>query len=233
MKKRYYGVIIFVILGILLFFVINQASPVMKNLKEDNKENNKEDKVIVIDPGHGGRDPGKVGVHNELEKDINLQIALKLKKLLEKNNFKVIMTREEDKGLYNEGDSNKKRTDMQKRVEIVNESGADLAISIHQNSYPQESVKGAQVFYHNSSEEGKKLANIVQEKIKETIADGTNRIEKSNESYYMLKKTECPIIIVECGFLSNAMEAQLLSQETYQEKMACAIQLGVLAYFKE
>lgn len=226
MKKYYYGIGGILLLLVIGFLTINQVIPVMQ------KEKKVEKKVIVIDAGHGGFDPGKVGIHNELEKDINLEIALKLKKILEKNNFKVIMTREEDKGLYQEGDSNKKRTDMRKRVEIVNSSGAVLAISIHQNSYPQESVKGAQVFYHGESEEGKKLAGLVQQKIKETINDGNHRVEKANGSYYMLKKTECPIIIVECGFLSNSVEAQLLTQEAYQEKMACAIQLGISAFLE-
>lgn len=226
MKKYYYGIGGILLLLVIGFLTINQVIPVMQKEKKEEK------KVIVIDAGHGGFDPGKVGIHNELEKDINLEIALKLKKILEKNNFRVIMTRKEDKGLYQEGDSNKKRTDMRKRVEIVNSSGAVLAISIHQNSYPQESVKGAQVFYHGESEEGKKLAGLVQQKIKETINDGNHRVEKANESYYMLKKTECPIIIVECGFLSNSVEAQLLTQEAYQEKMACAIQLGISSYLE-
>lgn len=225
MKKFYFGISVGIILILVCYLLMKQTIPVMNN------ENNQEKKIIVIDAGHGGFDPGKVGIHNEQEKEINLKIALKLKKVLEKNNFKVIMTREDDRGLYKEGDSNRKRTDMQKRVEIVNTSGAMLAISIHQNSYPEESIKGAQVFYHGASEESKKIAGKIQEKIKETINDGNKRMEKANESYYMLKKTNCPIVIVECGFLSNGVEAQLLTDEAYQEKMACAIQLGIEAYF--
>lgn len=189
-------------------------------------------KVIVIDPGHGGFDPGKVGVTGVLEKEINLKIALKLKEILEKKQYKIIMTRTEDKGLYEEGDSNKKRTDLRNRVEIINQSEAIMAVSIHQNSFSDGSSFGTQVFYHGASEDGKKIANLLQETIKSKIADGNHRVAKANESYYMLKKTKCPLVIVECGFLSNAKEEQLLSTEEYQKKMAEAISEGILLYLK-
>jgi N-acetylmuramoyl-L-alanine amidase len=187
--------------------------------------------TVVIDAGHGGFDPGKVGINKALEKDINLSIALKLKNYLEENNIKVIMTREDGKGLYQASDKDKKRVDMSKRVSIINSSNPNIAISIHQNSYSQESIKGAQVFYHANSEEGKILAEILQERIKKTINDGNHRLAKSNSSYYLLRHTECPLVIVECGFLSNRKEANLLIDEQYQDKMAQAICLGVLEYF--
>ncbi len=186
--------------------------------------------TIVIDPGHGGRDPGKVGVNNALEKDINLSISHKLKNLLEQNDIKVIMTREEDIGLYSEGASNKKREDMNARVNIIKDSGADLAVSIHQNSFTEEYVKGAQVFYYSKSQQGKLFAEIMQSQIVKTIADGNHRKAKPNNNYYMLTKTECPLIIVECGYLSNIREAALLVNEDYQEKMAYAIHLAILRY---
>ena len=192
----------------------------------------KNKKTIVIDAGHGGFDPGKIGVNKALEKDINLSIALKLEKLLKKD-YKVVMTRTTDVGLYQQTDRNKKSADLRKRVEIINESNAELTISIHQNSFGQESSKGAQVFYHASSTEGKILADTMQEQIKETIADGNHRVAKENNSYYLLKKTEKPIIIIECGFLSNAAEAELLLQEDYQDKMAKAIKQGVKKYLEQ
>ena len=141
------------------------------------------------------------------------------------------MTREDGKGLYQASDKDKKRVDMSKRVSIINSSNPNIAISIHQNSYSQESIKGAQVFYHANSEEGKILAEILQERIKKTINDGNHRLAKSNSSYYLLRHTECPLVIVECGFLSNRKEANLLIDEQYQDKMAQAICLGVLEYF--
>jgi N-acetylmuramoyl-L-alanine amidase len=193
----------------------------------------KEKLTIVVDAGHGGRDPGKVGINGALEKDINLSIALKLKSLLEQNDINVIMLREDDSGLYSEGDSNKKVADMRKRVDTINSSKAVLAISIHQNSFTQESIKGAQVFYFNRSVKSKTFAEIMQNQLKKSLADGNKRVAKSNDSYYMLKKTECPIIIVECGYLSNTTEAGLLLDGDYQEKMAWAIHLGIFNYLNQ
>lgn len=186
--------------------------------------------VVVIDAGHGGFDPGKVGIGGELEKDINLSITMKLKKFLELNDCEVVLTRETDEALYSEGDSNKKRADMRKRVEIIQEVKPDIAISIHQNSFTQESSKGAQVFYHVKSSQGKILAEIIQEQLKITLNDGNHRLAKSNDSYYMLKKSDCPLVIVECGFLSNSVESKLLTDETYQEKVAWGIHLGIMNY---
>lgn len=140
------------------------------------------------------------------------------------------MTREKDKGLYEDSDSNKKSEDLKNRVAVIANNKADIAISIHQNSFPQESVKGAQVFYYTNSSAGKAFALLMQDQLRETIGDGNHREAKENDSYYMLKKTNCPFIIVECGFLSNYEEAKLLSSKVYQSKVAWAIHLGVLKY---
>ncbi|CUH91719.1 N-acetylmuramoyl-L-alanine amidase [Herbinix luporum] len=231
MKRKYFSILFLLLIFAARVISSDKSVKVMRNLFEENKIEGEKTKVtIVIDPGHGGRDPGKVGVNGALEKDVNLAIALKLKDLLEQNDINVIMTRTEDIGLYSETDSNKKRVDLNKRVEIINNSDAAFAISIHQNSFSQENVKGAQVFYHIQSEEGRVLAGILQEQIKETINDGNHRKAKSNTNYYMLKHTLCPLVIVECGYLSNWTEAKLLVDEDYQEKMAWAIHLGILKY---
>ena len=220
-------------LGICLLFFVGafwfsrEALSLVQSLKEQ--------KIVAVDPGHGGFDggfaPGDVNGSPCLEKDINLSISLLLKEKLEKAGYQVIMTRERDEGLYNEGDSNKKRSDMQKRIGLINESGADIAISIHQNSFFQESSKGAQTFYYPTSLEAKKLAEMVLEKIKEEVQDGNHRVAKSNDSYYMLKNSKCPLIIVECGFLSNHEEAQLLTTPQYQEKITEGIFQGIETYF--
>lgn len=197
-------------------------------------EEEPEDKnvTIVIDPGHGGRDPGKVGVNNCLEKDINLSISILLKEMLEQEGIKVIMTRQEDVGLYSESDSNKKRADLNNRVSIINSSGAQLAVSIHQNSFGEGYVKGAQVFYYAKSEEGRKLAEMLQEQIKKTIGDGNHRKAKANDNYFMVTKTNCPLVIVECGYLSNPVEAELLLKKDYQAKMASGICQALLDYIE-
>lgn len=121
---------------------------------------------------------------------------------------------------------------MQKRVALINESGADVAVSIHQNSFSEESSHGAQTFYHPTSMEAQKLAETIQEEIKEVIMDDNHRVAKSNDSYYMLKKSVCPLVIVECGFLSNYEEARRLITPEYQEKIAQGIFQGICSYFE-
>ncbi len=186
--------------------------------------------VVVLDAGHGGNDPGKVGVDGSLEKDINLNLVYKLKEMLEAADVTVILTRQEDSGLYQDSDANKKRADMKARCELIEESQADLVVSIHQNSYHNEEVKGAQVFYYTSSEEGQKLARQIEESFRDVIGEENTRQAKANAEYYLLLHTSCPTAIVECGFLSNWEEAERLQDEGYQDKLAWAIHLGVLAY---
>lgn len=186
---------------------------------------------VLIDSGHGGIDPGKVGVNGAYEKDINLSIALFLKDILEDSGCEVVMTRETDTGLYSESDSNKKTADLKKRVELMNSEHPNAIVSIHQNSFTQESSKGAQVFYQSSSDEGKKFAEIMQEQM--AILDETNkRVAKPNSDYYILKNSKDVAIIVECGFLSNSQEAGLLVTKDYQEKVAKAVAKGVVNYLK-
>ena len=190
----------------------------------------KETPVVVVDAGHGGTDPGKVGVDGSLEKDINLAVAERLKTYLEQDDVKVIMTRETDTGLYSETDSRKKMADMKKRCEIIEESGADLVVSIHQNSYHQEDVSGAQVFYYRKSEKGKRLAEILQKRFDYALGDQNRRKAKPNDSYYLLLHVKCPIVIVECGFLSNWKEAALLKTEEYQDRVAYTLHMGIMEY---
>lgn len=189
--------------------------------------------VVVIDAGHGGNDPGKVGVDGSLEKDINLQIAERLKWYLEQSDVDVVMTRESDMGLYEQGDSRKKMADMRKRCEIIEESKADLVVSIHQNSYHEENVSGGQVFYYKSSEKGKRLAEILQKRFTYVLGDENRRLAKANGNYYLLLHVKCPIVIAECGFLSNRKEALLLKDEDYQDRMAWTLHMGILEYLNK
>ena len=187
--------------------------------------------VVVIDAGHGGKDPGKVGVNDALEKDINLQIAGKLKEELEARGISVLMTREEDQGLYDENADNKQVQDLKRRVELINETAPALAVSIHQNSYHEESVSGAQVFYYTDSKESERAAGFIQEALKEIDPQNTKKA-KGNNTYYILKKTEVPVVIAECGFLSNYEEAEKLADEKYQQKLAEAVAKGVVQYLE-
>ncbi len=186
--------------------------------------------VVVIDAGHGGKDPGKVGINGALEKEINLQIALRLKSLLEQNDVAVVLTREEDKDLASEQAASRKNEDLRARAALIAAAEPVVMVSIHQNSYPEEEVDGAQVFYYAGSDSGKMLGSIIQSSLKSEIDDGNHRVAKANKEYYLLKKAACPAVIIECGFLSNPSEAALLATEEYQEKLAFAVHLGIMEY---
>ena len=188
---------------------------------------------IVIDAGHGGNDPGKVGINGVEEKVLNLQIAFRLKRLLESEGIQVVLTREDDNGLYGIRTSNTKIEDMHKRCEIITDAMPLFTVSIHQNSYPDEYIKGAQTFYYGKSPQGKALAESIQASLIEHLDKENHRQAKANESYYLLKKTPTPTVIVECGFLSNAQEAELLTTEEYQEQAAWAIHMGIMRYLRK
>ena len=215
------------------FFVGRTVSVVVSGGNVEKKEEKGGGReTVVLDPGHGLGDPGKIGVNQCKEKDINLQIALKVKEKLEAENVEVILTREEEQAALPEDVRNHKAEDMKRRVELINEAEASIAVSIHQNSYPEEEVKGAQVFYFTHSEEGKKMAEMMQENFR--LANPENhRQAKGNGTYYMLKKTEIPTIIVECGFLSNWEEAEKLVTPEYQEKTAQIICDGIMKILQQ
>lgn len=181
-------------------------------------------------PPHGGNDPGKVGVDQSLEKDINLAISKKLARYLELADVEVVMTRSEDKGLYSETDSRKKSADMKARCSLIDEAEPDLVVSIHQNSYHEENVSGGQVFYYNGSVKGKKLAEILQKRFDYVLGEKNTRQAKANDSYYLLLHVKSPIVIVECGFLSNYEEAALLNTDEYQDRLAWTIHMGIMEY---
>ncbi len=228
MKLKHWIIVVIFLLIVITTVLLDQSYGAIKHLI-----NRRPDSItIVIDAGHGGFDPGKVGMNHILEKDINLSIAYKLKKLLESEDIHVVMTRKDDNGLYKKSDSDKKRVDMKNRIKIINGSGAAFAISIHQNSYSLETCHGAQVFYYENSEQGQVLAEVLQETIKNNLKDGNHRLAKSDSSYYLLRYSSCPLVIVECGFLTNRREAALLQEDSYQDKIAEAIHLGILEYMK-
>lgn len=187
--------------------------------------------TVIIDAGHGGSDPGKVGTGDILEKEINLAIAKKVETQLKKEKIKVIMTREEDRMLTGDADSGSKAQDMKERVELINKELPQIAVSIHQNSYQDASVHGAQVFYYSGSQEGERAAGIMQNALLAFDADNT-RQPKANDTYYLLRHTQVPTIIVECGFLSNPEEAGNLCLDEYQEKVAQAICQGILEFIR-
>lgn len=192
------------------------------------------DKVILIDPGHGGIDGGAQSKTGTIEKDINLQIALKLRDKLEESGYKVYMTRDEDEGLYQKGNTvrEKKREDLNRRVEMKKETECDIFVSIHQNMFPQSKCYGAQVWYA-SNDNSYNLATIVQDSIKESVKDNNKRVAKpAAEAYLILRdKYECASILVECGFLSNPDEEVKLKSDEHQNLIVEGISGGIDKYF--
>jgi N-acetylmuramoyl-L-alanine amidase len=182
--------------------------------------------IIVIDAGHGGFDAGASGKVSKVREDVlNLAVAKKLERLLEINGFTVIMTREDDKAI-----ASTKKGDMAKREQIIDEAKPDIVISIHMNKFPDSSVSGPMAFYYEKSEEGKMLAQLIQQQLNEYLEPPKPRTFKP-EDYFMLRKGGCPCVLVECGFLSNAREEELLQTDEYQEKCAKAIYKGAAAFF--
>lgn len=220
----------------LILVILTLAGLVMVSKKLEKYVNSdkveKKEYTVVLDAGHGSSDSGKVGINGVLEKDINLSISKKTKKYLEKKGIRVVMTRDKDESLAEGENGNRKVQDMKARVKRINDTKPDLAVSIHQNSYHEESIHGAQVFYYEHSESGEKDARILQEALLAVDPDNTRQV-KANTTYYLLKRTEVPILIVECGFLSNQEEAEKLASEDYQKEIAKAIANGIESCLKD
>jgi N-acetylmuramoyl-L-alanine amidase len=191
-------------------------------------------KVIIIDPGHGGIDGGMVGTTTKVhESNINLQISLRLRKYLEESGSLVLMTRDEDVGLYTEGGTirKKKNEDLRNRKRLFDESNADLVISIHSNSFQESKYYGAQAFYNPNCEASKLASELIQEELIRVLDNGNTRKAKAKNDVYILKNVKVPTVIVECGFLSNPKEEILLQNPDYQQKIAWSIYVGILKYF--
>lgn len=182
--------------------------------------------VILIDPGHGGYDPGKVsttGSDRVDEKDINLAIATKLRDELCNMGYQVHMTRDSDTSLNSSDATHKKTSDLRARIDIAEDIDADLLLSIHQNSYSSEDVHGAQVFYYSTSDSGKALAECIQSHLISDAAPSNTRTAKGNSEYMILTDSPCTSVIIECGFLSNRAECANLCTDDYQLSIANAI----------
>lgn len=225
MKNHIIELVMGCLLLVCFYFLSREAAAVSVELNQR--------KVIVVDCGHGGTDPGMIGIDGVKEKDFNLSIGLKLKASLEEKGYQVVMTRETDEGLYEAEARNKKVQDMQKRILIIQEVKPVLTVSIHQNSYEDSGVKGPQVFYYRDSVKGEALAKVLQKKLNEYLKAERPRVAKGNTTYYLLKRSPGILNIVECGFLTNPEEARKLAQEEYQIKVAEAIADGIEAYIDE
>lgn len=185
--------------------------------------------TIVIDPGHGGIDPGSIGRKTKVtESELNLKISNHLKSLLKKSEFNVILTRTSSDGLYGTYSSGYKKRDMLARKEIIEKSDASIAISIHMNSFSTSANRGAQVFYNTINPESETLAKSIQNCFLADLPESNKGIAIGD--YYILKCVDIPIVLCECGFLSNPEDEALLIQNDYQEKVAYSIYKGIVRF---
>lgn len=221
------------IAGLLIFFIIlqydfiNNSSWKSWNLPLSGR-------VILLDPGHGGPDGG-AGDKDVLEKDIALNVSLKLRDYLQEQGALVIMTREKDKDLADEdtrGYSRRKVEDLKKRLDMINNSGADFYISVHLNAIPSPRWSGAQTFYAPQLLENQRAARFIQDEFR-TNLENTTRKAKAMNSVYILKHSNKPGVLVEIGFLSNPEEKERLKSDAYQEKVAASIYKGMLRYYSK
>ena len=240
MPKFFYGILFLVLLLILLYTFTNPdkkennntETPYDTEQSTEETTTKKEYPIIVLDAGHGGFDPGKVGVNGALEKDINLLIVKKLQTLLEEKGFTVFLTREKDSLLAPSNSSSKKKDDMIARIDKITEVNPFFTISIHQNSFTDPASNGPQTFYYKDSEESATMAQVIQDVLNTQLAPVKKRAPQANANYYLLTRTPTPTVIVECGFLSNPTEADLLTQDDYQSRIAHSIFLGILSYYE-
>ncbi len=240
MPKLFYWIILSVIIIAVVVFVFDpfgDSKPSTEDSDTSTEESSESEPranlpLIILDAGHGGIDPGKVGINNVLEKDINLSIVLKLQALLEEYGFKIQLTRDSDTILGPANSSSPKRDDMIARVEMVKELDPFFTISIHQNSFPDEKVNGPQVFYYKDSEASATMAQVIQNSLNQYLQPQKQRVSQSNTNYYLLTRTPTPTVIVECGFLSNPNEAKLLATDEYQTKVAEAVCMGIISYYE-
>lgn len=217
---------IFVVILICLISIV----PVSAALKENNS------KIVLIDPGHGGFDGGAKSKAGTIEKNINLNISLKLKENLEEKGYTVYLTREGDEDLFKKGSTlkEKKREDLKRRCKLKKETKCDIFVSIHQNTFPQSKCYGAQVWYA-SNDVSEILANSIQNSLREVIKDNNKRqCKAAGEAYAILRdKYEGASVLVECGFLSNPEEDVKLNTEKHQNDLVEGISLGIDRYLEE
>lgn len=189
---------------------------------------------IILDPGHGGIDGGAIGVNGLVEKDINLDIALTLRSMLEASGFEVLMTRETDISIHDPSAKTvkeQKTSDLKNRLKMTKENPDAIFVSIHQNQFPQGKYKGAQVFYGRKNEQSKVLAELLQSGMADQLDKSNKRqCKQGGKELYLLYQSEVPAILVECGFVSNPEEAALLSTQEYRNQVAFSIYSGLMRY---
>ena len=194
------------------------------------------DKIIIIDAGHGGEDPGAIGSNGVYEKDLNLAIALQVGQMLEDEGYVIVYTRTDDRMLYTEEENIKgirKISDLKNRCKVAQRYPDALFISIHMNSFGSDKYFGTQVYYSNVNEKSIDLAEAVQYKVREAIQTDNNRTIKKSEELYVLNNINNPSILIECGFLTNKTECEKLCKKEYQKELSFSIVCGIIEYMEK
>ena len=221
----------FSVIAILFAYIGNSYSGIPKSLDTDSDASHP---IIIIDAGHGGEDGGAIGVDGTLEKDLNLYIAQVLRDMLVSCGYSVVMTRNEDKMLYDptsDYKGRKKALDLAQRVKIANSYENSIFISIHMNSFPQEQYSGLQVYYSKNSTLSKSLADSVQSLIHENIqTENGRKTKQAGSNIFVLDRISNPAILIECGFISNHKECADLSQNEYRQKLSLGIFSAITKY---
>ena len=218
-------------IGLIILYLNNKQEKTLKVISTQVTN-----KTIIIDAGHGLPDEGAVGFKSLTEEKINLQIAIKLQKLLESSGSVVRLTRSDENGIYNTDAKtirNKKVSDIKNRVNLINNMNNQILVSIHLNKFSDSKYRGWQVFYKENNVESELLANKIQQSINKNINISNKRTTKPIRNIYIIDKSKIPSVIVECGFISNKEEATLLQKEDYQDKLVWGIYIGIQEYFKE
>ena len=233
MKKSEKGLGLYILLfvSMLLLFLFVTGGSVHKLILQADQEQEQQP-VIIIDAGHGGEDGGTQG-NGLLEKDVNLSIALSLQDLLRARGFQVIMVRTTDSDVADHSlktVSERKKSDLKKRVALVEEQDNCILISIHQNYFEQQQYCGTQVFYSTQNTGSTELAQCIQDTVRNSLQADNDRETKPGEGIYLLEQVDVPAVLVECGFLSNPDEAAALSEPLYQKQMALCIFSGICDY---
>ncbi len=226
-----------VIMGVVLVTVVALLSTIVKPLSRYiiTSANLQEERVIIIDAGHGGFDGGAVAIDGTVEKDINLKISRSLGLMLKSAGFKVIFTRDADistDDVESDTIAVRKKSDLKNRLKLMSDYPNGIFVSIHLNKFTTSSARGSQVFYNGRVEESKPLGEAIQKSIVSLLQPDNSRVNKqATSSTYLLYNATIPAVLVECGFLSNKAELELLKDNEYQKKIAFSCFSGIMDYY--
>lgn len=233
--RIFLGIVTLILVFVILFYCVTSMiiSVGYQAFSENAVDTKKQVITVILDAGHGGEDPGAV-TDLAIEKDLNLIIANKLANLLKLSEYHVVMTRSEDRLLYNSGEEDRKKYyDLYNRQKLAESYENAIFVSIHMNKFPMEECKGLQTFYGKQNEFGKILAEEIQKSSLMLDASNHRQTKASDDSIFLLKNLSMPAVLIECGFISNPQESKMLSDEKYQNQLAFALYTGICKFLED